>query len=500
MAGWTYLIATHLGAALLFGFFLYAGAMAGSFEFSSFAALGKLALPAASALFVLILAGFGSKAGFFPLHVWLPEAHPAAPSHVSALMSGVMVKTAIYGILRFLTFLPQAPAWWGGLLMIAGITGAMFGIAMAALQRDMKRSLAYSTVENIGIIFLALGFWLYARANGQYLAAALALTGGLLHIWNHAMFKGLLFLGAGSMLHGAGTRNLDRMGGLLRRMPLTGLAFIAGSMAVAALPPFNGLVGEWFIYAGFLETGYRLNGMAGFLPLVLIGLFALIGGMVLIVFTRFLGIALAGNPRHETSQDAHESGWRMVGAMFLLAVFCLASGLMPTLLFGPAEKATRVIDVQAVSLLTASNIIPTWLGKTGGLLLVLILTVYLISRWRQHQGWTANSATWGCGFLFPSARMSYSAEGYTELAQSALFCGCLRPQVSGGRPLTLFPGAAFFSHESPDPVLMKIFLPFFRWAAGRCTRLRLLQSGILHIYILYMFIATTVLVYWVAFQ
>ncbi|MHB8989894.1 MAG: proton-conducting transporter transmembrane domain-containing protein, partial [Desulfobulbia bacterium] len=218
-AGWTYLLATHLGAAFLFAFFLSASALSGSLEFASFQVLGQLSLPVASAFFLLLLIGFGSKAGIFPFHVWLPDAHPAAPSHVSALMSGVMVKTAIYGLLRLSGFLPAGPAWWGGLLMAIGIIGALFGIAMAAMQRDVKRSLAYSTVENIGIILLALGFWMQSRANGHHVAAAFALAGGLIHLLNHALFKSLLFMGAGSLMHGSGSRDLNRMGGLMRRMP-----------------------------------------------------------------------------------------------------------------------------------------------------------------------------------------------------------------------------------------------------------------------------------------
>jgi formate hydrogenlyase subunit 3/multisubunit Na+/H+ antiporter MnhD subunit len=236
-AGWTYLLATHLGAAFLFAFFLSAGALSGSLEFASFQVLGQLSLPAASVFFLLLLIGFGSKAGIFPFHVWLPDAHPAAPSHVSALMSGVMVKTAIYGLLRLSAFLPVGPAWWGGLLMAIGIIGALFGIAMAALQRDVKRSLAYSTVENIGLILLALGFWMQSRANGHHVAAAFALAGGLIHLLNHALFKSLLFMGAGSLMHGSGSRDLNRMGGLMRRMPLTGLLIVCGGLAISALPP-----------------------------------------------------------------------------------------------------------------------------------------------------------------------------------------------------------------------------------------------------------------------
>ncbi|MHB1014641.1 MAG: proton-conducting transporter transmembrane domain-containing protein [Desulfurivibrionaceae bacterium] len=497
-AGWTYLLATHLGAAFLFAFFLSAGALSGSLEFASFQVLGQISIPAASGLFLLLLVGFGSKAGIFPFHVWLPDAHPAAPSHVSALMSGVMVKTAIYGLLRLFSFLPAAPPpWWGGLLMAIGIIGALFGIAMAALQRDVKRSLAYSTVENIGIILLALGFWMQCRATGHYLAAALALAGALIHLLNHSLFKSLLFMGAGSLMHGSGSRDLNRMGGLMRRMPVTGVLIVCGGLAISALPPFNGLIGEWFIYRALLESGTALSGLAGFFPLVLIGLLALVGGMVIIVMTRIIGIALAGEPRSPAAAQAHEAGWPMWSGMAALALLCLAGGLMPVLLLQVAGRAATLLDPAAATLLAGNAMSPWWLGIMALLLLGCILAAYGFLRWRQGRGIVASSRTWGCGFAFPSSRMSYSAESYTELPQSAMFCNCLSPSTEDGRTIGFFPEAKRFSFEAPDPVLEKLFKPFFRRAARVCSGFRGLQAGQLHVYLLYIFSATILLLFWV---
>ncbi len=497
-AGWTYLLATHLGAAFLFAFFLSASALSGSLEFASFRMLGQLSIPAASGLFLLLLVGFGSKAGVFPFHVWLPDAHPAAPSHVSALMSGVMVKTAIYGLLRLFSFLPAAPPpWWGGLLMAIGIIGALFGIAMAALQRDVKRSLAYSTVENIGIILLALGFWMQCRATGHYLAAALALAGALIHLLNHSLFKSLLFMGAGSLMHGSGSRDLNRMGGLMRRMPVTGVLIVCGGLAISALPPFNGLIGEWFIYRALLESGTVLSGLAGFFPLVLIGLLALVGGMVLIVMTRIIGIALAGEPRSPAAAGAHEAGWPMWSGMAALALLCLAGGLMPVLLLQVAGRAATLLDPAAATLLAGNAMSPWWLGIMALLLFGCILAAYGFLRWRQGRGIVASSRTWGCGFAFPSSRMSYSAESYTELPQSAMFCNCLSPSTEDGRTIGFFPEAKRFSFEAPDPVLERLFKPFFRRAARVCSGFRGLQAGQLHVYLLYIFSATILLLFWV---
>jgi formate hydrogenlyase subunit 3/multisubunit Na+/H+ antiporter MnhD subunit len=495
-AGWTYLLATHLGAAFLFAFFLSAGALSGSLEFASFQVLGQLSAPAASVLFLLLLVGFGSKAGIFPFHVWLPDAHPAAPSHVSALMSGVMVKTAIYGLLRLYSFLPAAPPWWGGLLMTIGISGALFGIAMAALQRDIKRSLAYSTVENIGIILLAFGFWMQCRATGHHLAAALALAGGLIHLLNHALFKSLLFMGAGSLMHGSSSRNLNRMGGLMRRMPVTGLLIVCGGLAISALPPFNGLIGEWFIYRALLANGTTLSGLAGFFPLVLIGLLALVGGLVIIVMTRIIGIGLAGEPRSPAAARAHESGWPMLGGMAALALLCLGGGLMPVLLLRLAGRAASRLDPAAAALMAANEVTPWWLGTMAGLLLGCLLGAYAFSRWRQGATPALTATTWGCGFSLPTHRMSYSAESYAELPQSAMFRNCLNPATKGDRLLGFFPRGQNFSLAAPDPVLEKLFKPFFRWAARICSTFRGLQAGHLHAYLLYIFTATILLLIW----
>jgi len=499
-AGLIYLLATHLGAALLFVFFLVAGAKAGSFDFATFTVLRQVSAPLASILFILILIGFGSKAGLFPFHVWLPEAHPAAPSHVSALMSGVMVKTAIYGIIRMVSFLPPAPAWWGGLILALGLIGALFGIALASSQKDMKRSLAYSTVENVGLIFLALGFWLFSRSTNQPLAASLALIGALLHVWNHALFKSLLFMGAGSLLHGSGTRNLNQMGGLLRRMPRTGLLLIVGAVAVAALPPFNGLVGEWFIYRGLMQTGVTLQGLAAFFPLIVLGLLALVGGMVLMVFTRLVGIALLGEPRDTQAANAHESGPRMVGAMAVLASLCLLGGLLPAGLILPVSRVAALIDPGLPQALAGVDLLPTWLGWLGWGLLLMLTLVIALSRWLQGRNRTVSASTWGCGFAFPTARMSYSAEGFSELAATSFLSEALQPVVADGRSLSLFPEVARFSHQAPDLVLDGFFQPFFRKVAGGCSRLRRLQSGLVHIYMFYIFSTTLLLLVWVAMR
>ncbi|MGV1097908.1 proton-conducting transporter transmembrane domain-containing protein [Thiovibrio sp. JS02] len=499
-AGWLYLLATHIGTAFLFVFFLEAGRLGGSLDFSAFSALGALPPRTTLLFFFLILIGFGAKAGLFPLHVWLPDAHPAAPSHVSAVMSGVMIKTAVYGFLRLLTFLPPLPPWCGILVMGLGLAGALFGIIMAVLQNDIKRSLAYSTVENIGLIFLGIGLWLHAANSGYGTVAALALTGALLHVWNHALFKGLLFFGAGSILHAAGSRTLSHLGGLLARMPVTGALFILAGAAVAALPPLNGFVSEWFLYMGIFTMGQSATGGSAIFFLLLAALLGLVGGLVLLALSRLAGLALLGEPRRERTAQSREAAWPMLAAMTALAGFCLSIGLFPSLPIQATAKAMAVLDTTGS--LPAQGIGATlpftgnW-AMAGGLLLALTIFTCLVRHRRRR---TKKIPTWGCGFLRPTPRMTYMAGGYSQLAQENFFCACLHPEAEESRANGLFPATASFAQHSEDPILRRGFGPLFSLLAERAYLFRKLQAGQLNVYLFYIFISTTLLLGWVMFQ
>lgn len=496
-AAWLYLLSTHLGAAALFALFLLASHWSGSLEFIDFGALGQLAPGPATLIFLLALLGFGSKAGLFPLHVWLPDAHPAAPSHVSALMSGVMIKTGIYGILRIVGFLPPAPDWWGELLMALGIAGALFGIALAALQQDIKRCLAYSTVENIGLIFLALGLSWFAAARDLPTVAMLAMAGGLLHLWNHALFKSLMFLGAGALLHGAGTRNLDRMGGMLKRLPITGALMIGGALAICALPPFNGFVSEWLIYRGLLQAGATGTALSGLWPLLLVGLLALVGGLSLVVFTRFIGIALLGAPRSPEAASAHEASRWMLWPMALLLPLCLLIGVFPGAplrLIGPlTEKLLRQPERSAS--LPGLAVLPLERVTLAGLLILAALSLIL---WILARRKVPQQPTWGCAYPLPTARMSYTATGYGEMIQTQVIPALLQPELHKPASREFFPAATEFRQRSVDPVLHRWFAPGFRFIAERFSQLRWLQQGRLHIYLLYIFITCALLLGWIA--
>ena len=493
-AAWLYLLAAHCGLMLLLTLFVQAGVLCGSFDFVDFAPLAHLPVTSAACFFLLGLFGFGVKAGILPVHIWLPNAHPVAPSHVSALMSAVLVKTGLYGILRLLSLLPPAPAWWGWLLAGLGMLGALYGIALASLQRDIKRCLAYSTVENVGLILLGFGFGLVAQAQEHPTIALLAYAGGLLHIWNHALFKGLMFLGAGTLLHATGSGNMNGLGGLLKRMPLAGLLLIGGSLAISGLPPLNGLVSEWLIYLGLLQAGISWSGFSALPALLLSGLLALVGALALLTFTRLIGICLLGEPRTEAARQAHEASPLMLLPMGLLFAGCLLIGLFP-------RGATQLLRSPLAQLLRQPEmaVLPVPLnsfGLYGGVLLLALLLAFLLLRaWRQTRPQTV-VATWGCGFRFPTPRMTYTGEAFSELAFRQILPGALRPEVEGGVVPGLFPAPSSLRQTSLDPLLTRHWLPLFSWAADRCQRLRWLQQGQLPIYLLYMFAASTLLLLW----
>ncbi|MGE5707515.1 MAG: proton-conducting transporter membrane subunit, partial [Bacteroidota bacterium] len=346
-AGWIYLVATHLGTAVLLLFFTILAQCAGSLDFSKIELLRTLP---ANELFLLALVGFGMKAGFLHLHVWLPEAHPAAPSHVSALMSGVMIKTGIYGLVRTLTWLGAPPAWWGYLLIGIGLSSGILGVLFALAQHDLKRLLAYHSVENIGIITLGLGLGTLGVALHSVPMAVLGFGGGLFHVLNHALFKGLLFLGAGSVLHGSGTLELDRLGGLLKSMPWTGYTFLVGAVAISGLPPLNGFASELLIYAGAFHGLFTPS--QALLPLAgLVGL-ALIGGLATACFTKAFGIVCLGEPR-QALPPVHENR-RMSLSMGILALACFLASFLALPIFKLLLPAIAPITGMKLSILAGT--------------------------------------------------------------------------------------------------------------------------------------------------
>ena len=491
-AAWTYLVATHLGSVFLLPLFFLLGQPHASFVFSEFGA--GLAPGTASICFLLALIAFGTKAGLVPFHVWLPEAHPAAPSHVSALLSGVMIKMGVYGLLRMLTLLGAPPLWWGWLLLGLGGVSALLGILFALAQHDLKRLLAYSSVENLGIVALGLGTGLVGRSVGAEDVAALGLIGALLHVVNHAFFKGLLFLGAGSVLHASGTTEVDELGGLASRQPVTAMAFLVGSVAICGLPPLNGFVGEFLIYWAAL-AGLVHTPAGAALPLAaLVPILATVGGLALACFTKAFGIVFLGQPRSPAAAAAHEAGASMRAGMIVLALACVAIALAAPLLLDPiawcvaplapsAEVVPRAAAVLWQVLLVAAAL--------SGLLLVLAL----VRRWLLRRREVRSELTWDCGYAAPTSRMQYTGSSFAQPTVD-LFASLLRTRKRIAAPDLHFPDAAHLETETRDVSREEIYEPLFEGTERLLKRLRVLQHGRVQIYVLSLVVTLVALLLW----
>jgi formate hydrogenlyase subunit 3/multisubunit Na+/H+ antiporter MnhD subunit len=484
-AGWAYLIASHVAVIALLALFVVLGSDAGgALDFAPIAASWRG--DGAVGILILALLGFGIKAGVVGLHVWLPEAHAAAPSHVSALMSGVLIKLGVYGILR-VALIVSPGSWFAVTLMLLGAAGALLGIALALSQRDLKRVLAYSSVENVGIVLIGLGLGFWARGHGDPALAAIAFAGGLLHLWNHAAMKGLLFLGAGSLVHGAGSRDVERLGGLLRRMPWTGCLVITGAIAIAALPPLGGFTGEWLLYRALGQiavdgaTATALPAIAGAAAL------ALVGGLAALCFVRLVGVVLLGSPRGTGAAEAHESPAGMVGPMLVLAAACVSAGMLAPILVRATQPAL-LGQLGAGAANQAAALLSPLALVNAVLLVALVAAAALVLR---AAAGARRTETWGCGYAAPTARMQYRASGFSELLVARVVPRWLRSPQRVAPPAGAFPAAASFTSDTADPLTRGAYEPFLvRWGE-RFARLRFLQQGNVHVYILYI-VATAI--------
>lgn len=496
-AGWVYLVATHLGVAALMAFFLVLRQATGSFEFDAPLAPGALSPAASSLLFLLALVGFGAKAGLVPLHVWLPEAHAAAPSHVSALMSGVLIKMGIYGILRVVILLDGPQTYWGPLLMVLGLLGGALGIGLGLVQRDLKRVLAYSSIENVGLITLGLGIGLWGVAVENPWLVLLGFTGGLLHVWNHAAMKGLMFLSAGSVLHGTHTKDLEKLGGLTRRMPITGSAMVVGAVAIAGLPPLNGFVSEWLLYSGLLQGAMAPEAGAGTAFLVAVAFLSLIGAMAALCFVRLIGVGLLGEPRSAGAKRAHESPALMTGPLMLLVLVLMGLAVTPWVAEAPILRVITQVTGRVPALEPGQSLGLERLGLLNAVLLGVLMVAGLGASLLFRRSRATSDATWGCGYVAPTVRMQYTARSFGEFFTSELFPRSLSPRLSVKAPQGLFPKPGSLAVDTADPLMQRSYEPFFAWWAERFARLRWMQQGLLHVYVVYILAA---LVFGLAFS
>ncbi len=496
-AAWTYFIATHLGTAFVVALFALLAAQTGTLDFDAF---GPISAPTSGLLFILAVIGFGAKAGFVPLHVWLPEAHPAAPSHVSAVMSGVMIKTGIYALLRMMTLLGEPQPWWGWTLIAIGLASGVLGALFALAQHDLKRLLAYCSVENIGIIALGLGLGVLGYTARSPLLAILGFGGALLHVLNHAIFKGLLFLAAGAVAHGAGTREMDRLGGLLKRMPWTGAAFAVGAAAICGLPPLNGFVSEYLVFFGGFLGGVSISGhfaTAGFLAVAAL---ALIGGLALAAFTKAFGIIFLGEARTEAAGRAHEPGMAMRFPICLLAGACLLIGFfapVTVLLLARPIAAILPMGEHAVDgYLLAMAAQLRWFVLLAAVLAALLAALALLRSGLLAGRSVTERGTWDCGYARPTARMQYTASSFAQPLVD-LFRAVLRTRRSLDAPQGTLPTkSASLSTATGDTFTHKLFRPAFGGVTRLMERMRGVQHGRVQLYVLYVALTLVALLVW----
>lgn len=502
-AGFLYLLIAHVGAiAILLSFgVMQGGHGVSAYTFDAMRAAHPDAFWA-SVAFLLALFGFGAKAGVLPLHVWLPEAHPAAPSPVSAMMSGVMLKTAIYGILRVTFDLLDTHQWWWGVLVLAlGLITAVFGVMFAAVQGDMKRLLAYSSIENIGLLLVGIGLTIIFHVYGKDALAALALTATLYHSLNHACFKSLLFIGTGSILHATGERNMGRLGGLIHSMPWTAVLMLVGVLAIAGLPPLNGFVSEWLLLQAFLLSPGLPNSYINMLVPVAAAVIALAAALAAYVMVKFYGVIFLGQRREANLIHAHDAGqWERAG-MLWLALVCVVLGLAPVFV-------VQQIDYVSQALLGAQlgNAASDWMFLAPvdterasysplyfllAVLGVMLLATLLVRR--LYHGRLRRGAAWDCGFPAQNARMQDTAEGFGQPIRR-IFEPFFKVESKLPTPFDEHPS---YHGRSEDKLWFMLYQPIAHLAEKLSGWVALLQHGRIHLYLTYTFVTLVVLLIFV---
>jgi hydrogenase-4 component B len=498
-AGKTYLVATHLGTGFLMVLFVVLGRESGSLEFGDWAGPGRLAPGTAGVLFLLALVGFGTKAGLAPFHTWLPEAHPAAPSPVSALMSAVMIKTGIYGLIRMMTLIESMPRWCAWVLIGVGSGSALFGVLFALAQRDLKRLLAYSSVENAGIIVMALGIGVLGWKEGHPGIFVAGMGGALLHVWNHALFKGLLFFGAGAAMRATGTRDVEALGGLMKRMPWSGSAFVVGAAAIVGLPPLNGFVSEFLVFRGGYLGVVGPTAWMAVAGVMVVGVLALVSGLAAACFARAAGMVWLGEPRGSSGDGGHEPSWAMRGPMVGLASGCVVMGLaapivmrpLGTVLGGfgvvPGEVLVEELVVAGRVLVSVTVLALVWIG--------LVALVAWLRRGLLSGRSVGTVTTWDCGYARPTVRMQYTASSFGR--PLTLLFGWLVGTRRKATPLEgYFPVSVMVTTETPDRMRALVYGPCMTLLERVTLRLRWLQGGHLQLYVLYVGVTLLVLLLW----
>lgn len=506
-AGMLYLVMTHIGTAFIATAFWLLFIHSGDFSFSAFRLNVATLSPALkNAIFISALIGFGTKAGVIPFHVWLPEAHPQAPSHISALMSGVMIKTAIYGLLKFLfVFLGEIPLWWGTAVLVAAIVSTLLGVLYALMEHDLKRLLAFHSIENIGIILLGIGVALTFAAERNFAFAGFALIAALYHTLNHAVFKGLLFLAAGSVISKKHTRNMEEMGGLIRTMPWTAACFLVGSVAISALPPLNGFVSEWMTLLSLL-LGFKHPGLGvRFFSPVLAALLGLAGALAAVCFVKAFGVIFLGKSRSAHPSEMGEAGFTMKTGMGILAASCLGLGFaapwvvrilgkVSGLLAGgaPAESFGNKFYLLPPSGL--SQISPLMIGCV---LIVIIPCLLFVIRLALGKQPVRLGPSWDCGLPGLGPRMQYTATAYSKPLRrifSFLYQPTRRVELET-EGQEILRGAERFESNISHVFDDWLYKPAASLISAVSQKAKQIQTGHIQLYLAYIFVTLILLLF-----
>jgi len=496
-AGWIYFVTAHVGTAFLLLTFFMLAAPVNSFEFSAFATAHYSSLQS-NLIFIFAMIAFGMKAGFIPFHIWLPLAHPVAPSHVSAMMSGIMIKMGIYGILRAMLFITPYHSWWGITLILLGSLSGILGVLFAIGQRDMKRLLAYSSVENIGIILLGIGIGILGMTYHHPIVATLGFAGALLHVINHSIFKALLFLGAGAVIRQTGTGKIDALGGLIKKMPWTAGLFLMASLAITGLPFFNGFISEILIYSAAI-TG-SVNGtetLFTVMSAVIVVSLATIGGLAGACFTKVFGTVFLGLTRDESIKSITEVPALMKIGMSFLGVLILLIGMFSFIIIPflkqPLHQLTSLdIDSFLSPIVSITSTLSIYLGAA----LMLIVTISLVRFIFFRRQTVLNAETWGCGYTRPETSMQYTASSFAEPITTT-FSTILASHTEKEFSKDPFPQKRWkLSAHVNDWVLNKIFIPLVKFVDKLLNLFRWIQCGKAGVYVLYMIVTLLTLIIW----
>ena len=510
-AGMLFLIMSHAGTGLLLIAFLVLASASGSLDFSSFHLLASRITPLQQgAVFLLFLFGFGVKAGLVPLHIWLPEAHPVAPSNVSALMSGIVIKTGIYGMARvFFDFYGPPPLWMGTVVLGLGVASALLGVLYALMEHDIKRLLAWHSIENIGIILMGFGAAMIFRSLGQANLAALALIAALYHTFNHAIFKGLLFLGAGSVVQATHTRNMEKMGGLIRLMPVTALCFLLGAVAISGLPPLNGFVSEWLTYQALLAGFGTTQSLTRLMFPIAGSLLALTAALAAACFVKAFAIPFLALPRSEEAAEARECSLPMRAGMAVLAVGCIALGLGATWFVPVFDSITQqTLGVRASAALVTAHGLALTAGtghgtvqggaiSTAGMALFFLLAgatfaLPLALRWRRR---SVRGPVWDCGLPGLTADNEYTATAFSKPLRM-IFSALYRPRREIQAEYEVsphYPSAIRFESEIERTFEKRLYGPLRERIMAAANRMKGIQAGSINVYLAYIFITLILL-------